>query len=395
MTFVLSLVIIAVSTILVVDTSLQNAGESLIHFSGNPNGANPQSSLVEVANTGVLYGVTRYGGNSSDDLGVIYRINTTSNNTFTVVHQFTNSTGCHPVSSLLFAYDIFLFGTTMRCGQFGYGNIFRFNLSDNTFSVIYEFPDVANPNGLVLDDSSGLLYGTASVGSSTFYGSAFSIDGKHERPSTTFKQLFSFNYRTGAFPSSLILVNNSLYINTELFGEYGAGTLVRMDRDGKNAQLVYAFGGEKILGCLPWGQLVLVTNEQQQYLYGTTMGAAGCPSTIYRVGLTTMTNQIELVAILNATTVGSAPYDGLIQSNSSSVVYGVTSQGGVNNRGTMFRLNVSDSGSLDKLFDFPSDDMFGYETQGGLVEVGNNSFYGAANLGGKYGMGTVYKITIS
>ena len=392
---VFSRFIITIFIILPVATSLKNVGEAIIHFSGKNNGANPQNSLIEVNNTGVLYGVTRYGGNSSDDLGVIYRIDTTLNNTFTVVYQFTNTTGCHPTSSLVFDTNNFLFGSTMRCSQFGYGNLFRFSLSDHKFNIIYEFKDIANPETLLLDNHSGLLYGVAGVGSSTFYGSAFTIDIRHETPSTTFKQLFSFNYGTGAFPSNLILVNDSLYINTEIFGEFGAGTLVRMDRDGQNAELVYAFGNDKTLGCCPWGRLVLVTVKQEQYLYGTTMGAADCPSTIYRVGLTTTKNQIELVTTFNETTIGFAPYDGLIQSMNSSLLYGVTSSGGMNNNGTVFSFNTNSGGSLRKVFDFPLNDTFGYQTLGGLIEVGNNSLYGAANLGGKYGFGTVYKITIN
>ncbi len=174
------------------------------------------------------------------------------------------------------------------------------------------------------------------------------------------------------------------------------GTLVTMDRDGANAKLIYAFGSDDILGCCPWGQLMFVTDEhQQQYLYGTTMAAADCPSAIYRVGLTMMKNQIEFVATLNETTVASGLFDGLIKSINSFTLYGVTSRGGMNNRGTIFRFNVNDGGSLEKLFDFPSNDTFGYQTLGGLVEVGNNTLYGAANLGGKYGFGTIYKITIS
>ncbi|CAF0876626.1 unnamed protein product [Adineta steineri] len=395
MTSVLCHIIISIFIILLVTTFVQNISEPVIHFSGKINGANPQSTLIELNNTGVLYGVTRNGGNSSDDLGVIYRIDTIQNNTFTVIHHFTNNTGCHPVSPLVFDNDVFLFGSTIRCGQFGYGNLFRFNLSDHTFNIIYEFHDIANPENLFLDTNSGLLYGVTGVGSSTFYGSVFTIDIRHKTPSTTFKQLFSFNYGVGAFPSNLILVNSSLYINTQIFGRFGGGTLIKMDLDGKNAELIYAFGGDKALGCCPWGQLVLVTNGRDQYLYGTTMGAAECPSTIYRVGLTTITNQIELVVTFNETTVGSAPFDGLIQSINSSLLYGVTSQGGMNNRGTIFRLSINNDESLEKLFDIPSDDIFGYETLGGLLEVRNNSFYGPANLGGKYGLGTIYKVTIN
>ncbi|CAF4398807.1 unnamed protein product, partial [Rotaria socialis] len=188
MKYFVSLVIVAVFTIISVGTLPQNVGEPIMHFSGNTSGANPQSSLIEVGNTGILYGVTRNGGNTSDDLGVIYRIDTTLNNTFTAVHQFTDITGCHPISSLVFANDLSLFGSTIRCSQFGYGNIFRYNLSNHIFNVIYEFADIANPNSLFLDNDSGLLYGTAGVGSSTFYGSVFTIDVRHEIPSTTFKQ---------------------------------------------------------------------------------------------------------------------------------------------------------------------------------------------------------------
>ena len=388
-------IILILFTILPITRSLQIVGEPIYHFSGKTDGANPQSSLTDVNNTGVLYGVTRYGSNSSDDFGIIYRIDTTRNNTFTIVHRFTDSTGCQPVSSLVFDGGIFLYGSTIRCSQFHYGNIFRFSLTDHTLEIIYEFSDIANPNNLLLDKRNGLLYGTTSVGSSTFYGSVFTIDVKDKTPSTTFKQLFSFNYGIGAFPSDLILVNDSLYINTEIFGRFGAGTIVKMDRDGTNVKLVYPFGDDKTLGCAPWGQLVPATDEQQQQLlYGTTMGAADCPSTIYRVLLSTTSDQIELVATLNETTIGSGPFDGLIKRHNSSLSYGVTSKGGMYNRGTIFRFNVKDGGTLEKLFDFPSNDTFGYETLGGLVEVDDNTLYGAANLGGKYGLGTIYKITI-
>ena len=383
-------------TLVILTNALAIIGEPVYHFSGNNDGANPQSTLTQVNNTGLLFGVTRYGDNSSDNTGVIYRIDTRQNNTFTVVYQFTTSTGCQPISPLVHDGTIFLFGSTIRCSQFGYGNLFRFNLMNYTLEIIYEFPDIANPIKLLLDTSSGLLYGVASVGSSTFYGSVFTIDIKQTKPSTTFKQLFSFDYRTGAFPSNLILMNHSLYINTEIFGEHGGGTLVKMNQDGKNAKLIYPFGADDALGCPPWGQLVRVNDEDQQeeYLYGTTMGAANCPSTIYRVRLSTGIESVEFVATLNETTVGRGPFDGLIKDVGSPFCYGVTSDGGMNDRGTMFRFNVSNGTSLEKLFDFPMDDSFGYETLGGLVQVGNSSFYGAANLGGKYGFGTIYQITI-
>lgn len=389
---------ILVTIVFIVKSVYSTNGEAVVHFSGHINGSNPQSSLVEINKTGILYGVTRYGGNSSngDGLGVIYRIDTRLNDTFTVVYQFTDATGCQPISSLVFDGDMYLFGSTIRCGQFGNGNLFRFRVSDHRFEVIYEFPHVSNPNSLLINKDNGLLYGTASVGSSSFYGSVFTIDIKHEKPAITFKELFSFNYATGAYPSSLILFNNSLYINTEMFGQHGAGTLLKMDRDGENVKLIHAFGSHDEFGCCPWGRLVFAFDkQQQQYLYGTTMRTAECSSTIYRIRLTVVSDEIELVETFNQTTVGTSPFDGLIGNMSTHLLYGVTSDGGLNNYGTVFSFDTNSNRSIEKIFNLPSDSMFGRDLIGGLLEVGNHSLYGVANLGGKYNLGTVYKITIN
>lgn len=393
--FVLVTIFSIISVVKSVYRTIQ--GEAIFHFPGKINGSDPESSLVKINKTGILYGVTRHGGNSSDDLGVIYRIDTKLNNTFTVVYQFTNATGCQPVSPLVFDGDMFLFGSTIRCSQFNNGNLFRFRISDYYFEVIYEFSSVSNPNSLFLNKVNGLLYGTAGVGSSTYDGSIFTIDIKHEQPSITFKQLFSFDYRTGTYPSNLILFNNSLYVNTEMFGENGAGTLIKMDLDGKNARLIHAFGSHDEFGCAPWGRLVLVMDkQQQQFLYGTTMGAAGCSSTLYRIRLTTtMSDEIELVETFNQTTIGKAPFNGLIQSTNRDLLYGITSEGGINNHGTIFRYNINSNQSIEKVFDLPSGNTFGSEPIGGLLEVGNYSLYGTTSSGGKYNLGTIYQITLS
>ena len=108
-----------------------------------------------------------------------------------------------------------------------------------------------------------------------------------------------------------------------------------------------------------------------------------------------MTSQIELVQTFNGSAVGTAPFDGLIENSKSSSLYGVISSGGLHNRGTMFLFHTADGEKLDKLFDFPADEIFGYESIGGLLEVGGHVFYGAAYFGGNYGHRTVYRISIN
>lgn len=62
-----------------------------------------------------------------------------------------------------------LYGTSLRNGALGYGNVFRLTPSNGswTYTSLHEFTggsDGAMPNGSLVLDSSGNLYGTASAG---------------------------------------------------------------------------------------------------------------------------------------------------------------------------------------------------------------------------------------
>jgi uncharacterized repeat protein (TIGR03803 family) len=70
--------------------------------------------------------------------------------------------------------------------------------------------------------------------------------------------------------------------------------------------------------------------------------------------------------------------------------YGVTSLGGTNNDGTVFR--ITPAGLETVLWSFGNGND-GVTPYGGLIQGRDGNFYGMTNVGGAHGDGTVYKIT--
>jgi len=68
--------------------------------------------------------------------------------------------------------------------------------------------------------------------------------------------------------------------------------------------------------------------------------------------------------------------------------YGTTSQGGVHDAGTFFR--IDSAGTFVKLHDF--DGAAGSSAEGALYQATNGSLYGTTRLGGDFGFGIVYRM---
>ena len=109
-----------------------------------------------------------------------------------------------------------------------------------------------------------------------------------------------------------------------------------------------------------------------------------------------MTPQGELTTLYtfcpsSPCTDGSGPHGGLVLATDGNF-YGVTSGGGANNRGTVFR--ITPAGKLTTLHNFDYTD--GWVAQGsGLIQAANGNFYGTTFYGGANGEGTVFEMTAS
>jgi uncharacterized repeat protein (TIGR03803 family) len=134
-------------------------------FTGQPDGANPQASLVEDA-AGNFYGTTEAGG--TFNLGTVFKLD--ASGAETILYSFAGPPdGANPVAELIRDSAGNLYGTTPKggitggvCGTDGCGVVFKVDATGKE-TVLYSFtgnPDGWNPLAELVQDSSGNLYGT-------------------------------------------------------------------------------------------------------------------------------------------------------------------------------------------------------------------------------------------
>jgi uncharacterized repeat protein (TIGR03803 family) len=179
-----------------------------------------------------LYGTTETGGASGD--GTVFEISTAGKER--VIYSFTGKPdGASPQASLI-SVNGALYGTTTAGGTSNYGTVFEISRSGKE-RVVYSFKggtDGANPAASLINVN-GTLYGTTTAGGgASGSGTVFSVNrwGKET-------VLYGFKGGTdGAVPSaSLIDVNGTLYGTTFLGGSSGFGTVFKLPlRCGYNFQ---------------------------------------------------------------------------------------------------------------------------------------------------------------
>jgi len=201
------------------------------------DGVNPAINLV-MAN-GVMYGTTIQGGKNG--FGRIFEL--VENNggwTGYTLHDLAFDEGQAPLGRLALDAAGNIYGTAYVGGiancQFGCGSIFRLSppaVAGGPWieTTLYKFTgnaDGGNPQGGVILDSAGNLYGTASTG-----GTGFGTVYKLVPPQTaggawTEVTLYSFAGQPsdGSTPlGELLMVNGMLYGTTSLGGSENSGTI--------------------------------------------------------------------------------------------------------------------------------------------------------------------------
>ncbi|HTS38725.1 MAG TPA: choice-of-anchor tandem repeat GloVer-containing protein [Candidatus Solibacter sp.] len=153
-------------------------------FTGGIDGANPIGPLVQDA-AGNLYGVAQSGGdltcpefflNAGDGCGVVFKIAT--DHTFTVLHTFAGGAdGAVPQGGLLLDKNGNLFGTAVEGGIAENGTVYEI-AQDGTYTVVHRFTqaEAKNPNGGLVEDASGNLFGTAQLGGDQNLGTVFQLN---------------------------------------------------------------------------------------------------------------------------------------------------------------------------------------------------------------------------
>ena len=144
----------------------------------------PEDGLLSVAGVirdkaGNLYGTTPEGGTGGCNglgCGTIFEVS--SKGKEKVLYNFTGGTdGGYPVGSLVMDAHGNLYGTAEQYGTAGHGTVYELSAT-GTLTVLHAFTggaDGAVPNGPLVFDAKGNLYGTASSGGTGGNGTVYKI----------------------------------------------------------------------------------------------------------------------------------------------------------------------------------------------------------------------------
>ena len=169
------------------------------------------------ASDGNLYGVTHAGGDYAncnvDGCGTIFKM--TLSGKLTTLHTFEATDGEYPYGGLIEDGTGMFYGTTSAGGAGNDGIVFTIT-SSGAFNTLYSFsgPDGSEPYAMLLG-SDGNFYGTTLYGGTEFpRGSVFEIT-----PSGTLTNLHTFDGRHGKNPySGLVQHTDGNFYGTAYFG---------------------------------------------------------------------------------------------------------------------------------------------------------------------------------
>ena len=207
-------------------------------------------------------------------------------------------------------------------------------------------------------------------------------------PAQTLTTIYNFcpqpNCPDGAPAASLIHASDgNFYGTTVMGGASSGGTIFKMTPAGAITTL-HSFAGPE--GYHPYAPLV---QGHDGNFYGTAnSGGAHHIGSVFKI---TPSGTFTALHFFNYT-YGEGGYPGPLVAGNDGYLYGVTSNGGDNNLGTLFQIS-GDGSTFNTLYYFAS--SVGKHPFGALMQGRDGNFYGVSPLGGSNGYGTVFSITPS
>jgi len=301
----------------------------------------------------------------------------------TVLYSFSgsNGDGASPNAGLTADSAGNFYGTTVYGGASSFGTVFKVTPSGSE-TVLYSFTggsDGSNPNGGLIADGAGNLYGTATFGGASGAGTVFRLS-----PSGVLTVLHSFAWSDGAFPYARLLADNAgnLYGTTVNGGGASCGTVFKLAPDG-TMTVLYSFACSADGGA-PYGGLIA---DSAGNLYGTTSGGgASSAGTVFKL---TPSGTETVLYSFSGSPDGASPHAGLT-ADSAGNFYGTTVHGGMSNAGTVFKLALGGTESVLYSFTCGTD---GANPNAALLMDSAGSLYGTSPGGCAASNGTVFKVT--
>ena len=366
------------------------------------DGAGPSPLIMD--SNGNLYGASTYGGPS--DSGAVFEL-VKSSGTYTekLLYSFTGGAdGRNPSGGLLIDTAGNLYGTTQFGGASGLGTVFELVNSSGTYTetVLHSFagPDGQVPNGGLVRDAAGNLYGTTYNPSFQTFDNGAVFELVNSSGTYTEKVLYSFTGGENAGPQGPLVIDASgnLYgtaLNTLFSGSNGI-VFELVNSSGTYTETVLHSFTNAPDGAQPNGGLVI---DAAGNLYGTTQNggvyvASGGNGTVFELVNSSGTyTETVLHSFANTLTDGGGPYAGLV-SDAAGNLYGTTLRGGNQLEGTVFELLKSSGAYSIKLLHsfFFYCDSDGEAPESPLLMDASGNLYGTTTSGGLAGHGTLFEL---
>lgn len=256
-----------------------------------------------------------------------------------------------------------------------------------TFTTLHDFqgtPDGSLAYAPLVRDNKGVLYGTTETGGTYGAGTIFKVD-KNGKETV----LHSFaGGSDGANPFAGLVLDSAgnLYGTTGNGGASSVGTVFKLSKGGKETVL-YSFAGGTADGCYPYGGLL---RDAAGNLYGTTevCGASGV-GTVFKLSKTG--KETILHSFAGGSSDGEFPSFTSLLMDTGGNLYGVAEQGGTSNLGVVYKL--SKAGKITILHSFAGGTSDGCDVFGTPAMDASGNLYGTANSCGSSQVGIVWKVS--
>ncbi|MBV8343497.1 MAG: hypothetical protein JO190_00705 [Candidatus Eremiobacteraeota bacterium] len=364
------------------------------------DGRTPLAGLAALG--GALYGTTAYGGTTTSactiGCGSLFRVSRAGSEL--VLHRFKSGAadGASPLAELLVVGGT-LYGTTSAGGgaracSGGCGTVFASDDRGKT-RVLHRFAggsEGAQPSAGVVA-LNGVLYGTTTYGGRSTpclmgCGTVFRLNAD----GTNAKVIYAFKGGAdGAQPAGALLsIGGALYGTTAYGGgstpfcSTGCGTIFRIEPDGTGEAVLhrFAYGPRNADGAYPAAGLAVLAGV----LYGTTSSGGLGGGTVFSMPASSKRERTIHVFLPN-TNDGVHPAARLVAVNGA--LYGTTRDGGTRGRGTIF--SISATGRERVLYSFAGKPD-GATPRAQLSALAG-TLYGTSATGGATGGGTVFAFT--
>lgn len=375
---------------------------TLYTFQNGADGGNPYAGLVLRGND--LYGTTLYGGTfgappCESGCGTVFRIDTAGEKMKSL--DFNGANGARPLGGLITDQAGNLYGGTgkggnlNRCYHAGCGTLFKIDHLTGQETLIHRFigSDGGGPSGALVTDSSGNGYAVTDGGGDPSCNGGFGCGAVYRidrRGRVTV--LYAFNgINDGGFPEGNLIFDSAGNLYGTASGGPKCGGVFELGADGTFTML-HIFDG--VDGCSPHGGLL---RDSSGSLYGTTTagGDLKCEPNESGCGVVFKFDKNDVFTTLHifeSGADGARPYSGLI-ADADGNLFGTTSEGGINDAGTIFELDRQGNETIIHIFD-PGVDG-GDPTAPLILDSGGNLYGTTYGEGvGLYPYGTIFKLTI-